>query len=124
MHSNFYWNLVAEDRENFAARQTHIDNLWRMVAFCENKTDCRRAIQLAYFGEHFDRQQCKATPRTTCDNCESQVEYIDMDATEDCKAIVEAVSALCGGGRKFTLNHFVDIFKGSEVKKVVDAGIG
>ena len=47
-----------------------------------------------------------------------------MDATEDCKAIVEAVSALCGGGRKFTLNHFVDIFKGSEVKKVVDAGIG
>lgn len=61
------------DRENFAARQTHIDNLWRMVAFCENKTDCRRGLQLSYFGEHFDRKVCRANARTTCDNCESRV---------------------------------------------------
>lgn len=61
------------DRENFAARQTHVDNLWRMVAFCENKTDCRRALQLSYFGEHFDRKTCKSMPRTVCDNCDSKV---------------------------------------------------
>lgn len=61
------------DRENYAARQTHIDNLWRMVAFCENKTDCRRALQLSYFGEHFDRQACRSNAATVCDNCDSQV---------------------------------------------------
>ena len=94
------------------------------MAFCENKIDCRRAIQLGYFAEHFDRLKCKATPRTTCDNCESQVEYMYMDATEDCRAIAEAVMDLRGGGQNLTLNHFVDIFKGSKVKKVVDEGIG
>lgn len=65
------WLLV--DRENFAARQTHIDNLYRMVAFCENKTDCRRTLQLSYFGEHFDRLLCKSNPRSVCDNCDSEV---------------------------------------------------
>jgi bloom syndrome protein len=61
------------DRENFAARQTHIDNLWRMVAFCENKTDCRRSLQLGYFGEHFDSQTCKSNTKSVCDNCNSEV---------------------------------------------------
>ena len=51
--------------------------------------------------------------------------YVQIDATEDCKAIVSAVDAICGkvrGGfaNNFTLVHFVDIFKGSELKKIVD----
>ena len=53
---------ILVDRENFAVRQTHVDNLWRMVAYCENKTDCcRRGLQLSYFGEPFNRQTCKST---------------------------------------------------------------
>ena len=63
----------AGDRDNMAARNTHIDNLYRMVAFCDNKTDCRRALQLQYFGEQFDRQLCRANTDTVCDNCSSQV---------------------------------------------------
>ncbi|XP_032798955.2 Bloom syndrome protein homolog isoform X2 [Daphnia magna] len=118
--------MLEMDRENFAARQTHIDNLYRMVAFCENKTDCRRTLQLSYFGEHFDRQLCKSNPRSVCDNCDSEVEYIQIDVTEDCKAIVSAVDALCGKAGKwsnnYTLNHFVDIFKGSESKKIMELG--
>lgn len=50
-----------------------------------------------------------------------------MDVTEDCKAIVAAVDALCGKGGKwsnnYTLTHFVDIFKGSESKKIMDLGV-
>ncbi|XP_057371792.1 recQ-like DNA helicase Blm [Daphnia carinata] len=118
--------MIEMDRENFAARQTHIDNLYRMVAFCENKTDCRRTLQLCYFGEHFDRQLCKSNPRSVCDNCDSEVEYVQIDVTEDCKAIVSAVDALCGKTGKwsnnYTLNHFVDIFKGSESKKIIELG--
>ena len=49
-----------------------------------------------------------------------------MNVTEDCVAIAEAVSSLCGKtGRwanNYTVTHFVDIFKGSESKKVVEAG--
>jgi len=118
--------MIEMDRENFAARQTHVENLWRMVAFCENKTDCRRAMQLSYFGENFDRQICKSSPNSVCDNCSSSVNFVQVDVTEDCIAIVNAVNDLCGSagrwGKNFTVTHFVDIFKGSEVKKVVEAG--
>ena len=44
-----------------------------MVSFCENKTDCRRALQLSYFGENFNREICKANKATVCDNCSSSV---------------------------------------------------
>ena len=134
------------DRENYAARQTHTENLSRMVSFCENKTDCRRALQLSYFGENFDRQICKDCPRTVCDNCNSQVtifnlifvicyfsllkitdfqvQYTQLNVTEDCVAIAEAVSSLCTKtdrwANNYTVTHFVDIFKGSQSKKVVE----
>ena len=118
-----------------------------MVSFCENKTDCRRALQLSYFGENFNREICKANKPTVCDNCSSsvcifviycfnqtcslilyatirQVEFTQMDVTEDCKAIATAVDSLCGKSGKwsnnYTINHFVDIFKGSELKKIVE----
>lgn len=65
--------LCLGDRDNHAAKRTHTDNLWRMVAFCENQTDCRRTQQLNYFGENFDRKLCIATRATTCDSCLQQV---------------------------------------------------
>ena len=55
-----------------------------------------------------------------------QVNFTQVDVTEDCKAIVNGVNDLCGSAgrwaKNFTVTHFVDIFKGSEVKKVVEAG--
>jgi len=51
-------------------RKTHIDNLFRVVQYCENKIDCRRSQQLHYFGEtHFNPAACKEDTTTTCDNC-------------------------------------------------------
>lgn len=61
------------EREGTAeTKKTHINNLWRMVDYCENKSDCRRAIQLQYFGENYT-QRCPKNPATACDNCLSQV---------------------------------------------------
>lgn len=82
------------DRENFSARQTHIDNLWRMVAFCENKTDCRRALQLSYFGENFDRQICKSSPQTICDNCSSSVCVCSLSASASVATAVASAAAV------------------------------
>lgn len=61
------------DQENWQAKQTHFENLWRMVAFCENKTDCRRSQILNYFGEIFRREDCQQNRETACDNCKSSV---------------------------------------------------
>ncbi|KAG8222765.1 hypothetical protein J437_LFUL007832 [Ladona fulva] len=118
--------MIALDRSNFEANKTHLDNLWRMVAFCENKVDCRRAQQLNYFGENFDRAKCIAIHSTACDNCLQQDQYKSVDVTEDSKEILRAVEQLCSGGSRwknnFTLLHFVDIFKGAETKKLRETG--
>lgn len=119
--------MIEYDRENHSAKKTHIDNLWRMVAYCENNTDCRRSQQLNYFGENFDRTLCMESRGTTCDNCMQQSQYTMMDVTEDCKEIVKCIQQICGkvGPRwsnNFTLLHMVDIFKGSEIKKIKDMG--
>ena len=50
-------------------RKVHIDNLFRVVQYCENKIDCRRAQQLHYFGEtKFNPTACKEDMTTVCDN--------------------------------------------------------
>ncbi|XP_068228588.1 recQ-like DNA helicase Blm [Palaemon carinicauda] len=117
--------IIDLDRENFEAKKTHYDNLYRMVAYCENKMDCRRTQLLNYFGEIFDRDNCKRNRLTACDNCKSQGSFALMDVTKETRAILQAAQQLCTGGRwssNYTLNHFVDIFKGSEAKKVMDNG--
>lgn len=54
---------------NFEAKKIHINNLMRMVEFCENVTECRRSQILAYFAETFTKEQCRAISSSTCDNC-------------------------------------------------------
>ncbi|KAK8726686.1 hypothetical protein OTU49_009995 [Cherax quadricarinatus] len=117
--------MIDMDRDNLQARKTHYDNLWRMVAYCENKMDCRRTQLLNYFGEIFSRENCKRSPASACDNCKCHESFTKVDVTRETRAILQAVQQLCSGGRwsnNFTINHFVDIFKGSEAKKVMDSG--
>ena len=40
-----------------------------MVGYCQNMVDCRRSIQLQYFGEVFDALDCRNAADTSCDNC-------------------------------------------------------
>ncbi|XP_046388536.1 Bloom syndrome protein homolog isoform X2 [Ischnura elegans] len=118
--------MIDMDRSNYEANKTHMANLWNIVAFCENKVDCRRTQQLNYFGENFDRAQCRAIPSTVCDNCLQQEEYVFTDVTQECIEIAKAVQQICGGGNKwgsnFTLLHFVDLFKGADTKKMKETG--
>lgn len=55
---------------NRHTRETHINNLYSMVHYCENITECRRIQLLAYFGETgFNPDFCKKYPDVSCDNC-------------------------------------------------------
>ncbi|XP_055643592.1 recQ-like DNA helicase Blm isoform X2 [Toxorhynchites rutilus septentrionalis] len=105
---------------SYEAKQVHIHNLFRMVNYCENVADCRRSQQLNYFAEHFTREQCLTNRASACDNCLMQGEYKTVDVTDDCLAIAKCVRDLCCGRNRFTLLHLVDVFKGSEQKKILD----
>lgn len=60
----------------FETKKVRLHNLCRIVSYCENKTDCRRAIQLNYFDEQFDRVQCTSNEETMCDNCRNKVSML------------------------------------------------
>nr|XP_034193285.1 Bloom syndrome protein homolog isoform X1 [Osmia lignaria] len=116
--------MIEMDNSNPDAIKTNIDNLFKMVSFCENKTDCRRTQQLNYFGEVFNRQQCIANKPTSCDNCRCKDDFTMLNATEDAKQIMKAVrdinqSRSCN----LTLVLLTDIFKGSDLKKIRETGL-
>lgn len=72
-----YFRLYfADDRTiDFDIKEVHIDNLRKIVQYCENKVDCRRSMQLNYFAEHFTSEQCLKDRRTACDNCIKKGEF-------------------------------------------------
>ena len=115
-----------QSMSNMAAKKVHIDNLYRVVAFAENVTDCRRSLQLNYFGEKFDRKVCIENRETACDNCLQKGFYETVDVTAESKAIVSAIKEVCGPDHQkhsnYTMLHFVDIFKGTGMKKVESEG--
>lgn len=99
-----------------------MDNLQRIVGYCENITDCRRAQQLDYFGEHFTSEQCLENRKTACDNCLKKRSYQKIDVLQQCRKAACAVKDLCSGRSRFTLLHLADVLKGAMIKKIIDFG--
>ncbi len=73
LYFSFFSFTAGEQSTSGEARQIHIDNLQRISNYAENMKDCRRALQLNYFGENFDAKECAARSDTICDNCKRVV---------------------------------------------------
>ncbi|XP_016072627.1 PREDICTED: Bloom syndrome protein isoform X2 [Miniopterus natalensis] len=122
--------ILMEKDGNRHTRETHFNNLYSMVHYCENIAECRRTQLLAYFGEiGFNPDFCKKHPDVSCDNCCNTKDYKTRDVTDDVKNIVRFVqehswsqgmgntkhAGPCG---RFTMNMLVDIFLGTKSAKV------
>ncbi|KAK9507480.1 hypothetical protein O3M35_007332 [Rhynocoris fuscipes] len=120
--------LIEMDTGTQETKQIHKDNVHAMLAYADNKTDCRRVIQLNYFGERFSRSNCKRRISTACDNCLSQGDYKTIDVTSVAKELVQAVKEICGDPSRqtyrynYTVSHLIDVFRGSACKKVIASG--
>ncbi|NXP17070.1 BLM protein, partial [Scytalopus superciliaris] len=122
--------ILMEKDGNSHTRQTHFNNLYSMVHYCENVVECRRIQLLAYFGEtNFNPTFCKDHPEVICDNCSRKKDYKSRNVTEDVKNIIQFVREHCGqagrmngrknpGSGRYTLNMMVDIFLGSTSAKI------
>uniref|UniRef100_A0A1A9WG70 RecQ-like DNA helicase BLM n=1 Tax=Glossina brevipalpis TaxID=37001 RepID=A0A1A9WG70_9MUSC len=118
-----YRKMMDMDRQlPFEIKRINVENLHRIVGYCENISDCRRAQQLDYFGEHFTREQCLQVRQTACDNCLRQHKYEKINVLEHCRKAVRCVKDLCDGRSRFTLLHITDVLKGSMIKKIMDYG--
>jgi bloom syndrome protein len=65
-----------------------------MVRYCEDVSECRRTYLLQYFGEKFDRAQCKDAPCVGCDNCTNTAETVYTDLTTRVGAVLSLGTAL------------------------------
>ncbi|NXE28385.1 BLM protein, partial [Ardeotis kori] len=122
--------ILMEKDGNSHTRQTHFNNLYSMVHYCENVVDCRRIQLLAYFGEtNFNPTFCKDHPEVICDNCSRNKDYKSRNVTDEVKSIVRFVQEHCGqmgrinanrntGSGRYTLNMMVDIFLGTKSAKI------
>ncbi|XP_042731937.1 Bloom syndrome protein isoform X2 [Lagopus leucura] len=122
--------ILMEKDGNSQTRQTHFNNLYSMVHYCENVVDCRRIQLLAYFGEtDFNPNFCKDHPEVICDNCSRKKDYKSRNVTDEVKSIIRFVQQHCGqmggingnrntGSGRYTLNMMVDIFLGAKSAKI------
>lgn len=107
---------------NSETYRTHVDNVYRMAQYCDNRTDCRRAQILEYFGELFDRRKCiNSKMKTICDNCKmfSTNGYTNVDMTLEATLICRGIQQMSAKD-DVTLLHLSEILKGSMSSKITE----
>ena len=117
--------LIELGEGDMNSRRTHLNNLDQMVKYSEEMSECRRVLQLQYFGEAFDRNQCGVMRGMDCDNClkRDKGEVESRDITDISKALVGAVARLeRGTANRFTALQLVEVWKGGMSAKVKDSG--
>ena len=67
----------------------HLQELQRVVSYCQNITECRRVQILKYFSEEFDPSQCGYPAHILCDNCSKPLDVETLDVTPVAKSIVQ-----------------------------------
>lgn len=110
--------MIKDGEGSWEQKERQKQMLRNVVQFCENKSDCRRVQVLAYFNEHFSRDRCN----NSCDNCKSGSTFETHDFTEHAKSMINLVRQLQKGRGDITLLYCVDVYRGSKVRKITDAG--
>lgn len=110
--------LIDKGEGDWQSKKTQKELLQKVVAYCENKSDCRRKQVLAYFGEQFEAVDCKQR----CDNCQSGSTFRALDVTQLAASAVRLVQELSVFGDQVTLLYCVDVFRGSRGNKILQNG--
>lgn len=97
------------------ATRRKIDQLHTCVRYCENDFECRRTMQLEFFGEKFDSSKC----RKTCDNCIAGRQPDQRDHTATALSIIQLLASTLNQRRNggVTLNQLSELFRGSKSKQ-------
>lgn len=114
--------LIQLDRKKSKATlEGHLNNLKQMAAFCENKTDCRRYLQLMHLGETFNREICLNNKESACDNCLNVGNIAMKDFTKESRELCTIVKKLADK-ENVTMLHVAEVYKGSKLRKLLDRG--
>ncbi|KAI5191344.1 bloom syndrome protein [Nematocida sp. AWRm77] len=79
--------MIDRGETSMEAKNRQKDLLRRVISFCENKAECRRALILQYFGEDFGGE-CNQG----CDNCKNRKDIKQIDCLKEALIIKDLVS--------------------------------
>ncbi len=96
------------DEQRIATQQ-----LRRVINYAE-ATECRRTIQLAYFGEDF-LGNCG-----NCDNCRYPKPIEDW--TIDAQKFLSCIARFSQRGQSFGMGHTIDVLRGSKAERIIKNG--
>jgi ATP-dependent DNA helicase RecQ len=86
----------------------------RQVLQFADSTECRRAVQLRYFGEAF------SGPCGACDNC-SEPRTVE-DWSVEARQFLSCVARLAQRHQRFGAAYIIDILRGARTERVLSAG--
>jgi ATP-dependent DNA helicase RecQ len=86
----------------------------RQVLQFADSTECRRAVQLRYFGESF------AGPCEACDNCCEPRTIEDWSA--EARQFLSCVARLAQRHQRYGVAYIIDILRGARTERVLSAG--
>jgi len=91
-------------------KKKHLNSIYEMARFCENKRDCRRVLISKFFGEAFSSDQCKKQ----CDNCTSPKELVKKDFTSQALCVLNILECLRNERKKATFLQLLSLWRGSQ----------
>ena len=100
--------------QNRGATSRKIDQLYSCLRYCEDKFECRRTLQLQFFGESFDKGKCNKT----CDNCRIGNVADERNMTAVAREILTLLSDVKTqkGNRGITLLALTELWRGTKAK--------
>jgi len=108
--------MIRKSSTNPSSQSTRrkIDQLYTCLRYCEDKFECRRTLQLQFFGELFDKSKCNKT----CDNCRSGNVAERRNMTAVAREVLELLSCVRTqkNGRGVTLLQLSELWRGSKAK--------
>ena len=101
---------LIDQKQNPQEQRIARQQMRQVIDYAEG-TDCRRRIQLGYFGERFEGN-CG-----NCDNClrPQPVEDWTLEA-------MKFLSCVARSKERFGMNHIIDVLRGSKNQKILDKG--
>ena len=114
--SSVYKRMIDESDGSWEQKERQRKMLRSVIQFCENRSDCRRAQILNYFGETFKADDC----HKACDNCNSGSVFETQDFSQLAVHAINLVREL--ERENVTLLHCVDILRGGKSKKFAETG--
>ena len=96
------------------ATQRKIDHLYSCLRYCEDTFECRRTLQLQFFGERFDKAKCNKT----CDNCRIGNVPESRDVSNTAREILQLLESVMSQkrGRGVTLHQLSELWRGTKNK--------